>query len=330
MHIMGGNSTTNLRQTIQKELIRRGERCRCIRCREIRNRNNEKPEWSVDNVFRREYKSSGGREIFLSYESKENRKINDVIWRKSQPFGSTHVFPEIAHTALVRELHVYVFNIHFNFNFNLETQHSGFGKRLMRAAEKEAIAAGFKGISVIAGVGTREYYRKRGYTLEGTYMVKRFPIWQPLEPYVIVVTNNMFTSMIVLLCVVMIISLYFILLRHWSSLSYLPGFLLISLSFVPFYVKTLSPKVTTTHNNNLLKRNIETRNSTTMKKKCRNRSKSPIQKHILTLKKNNTEVEIAEAEKNAPKCWCGYAARVLVKPLSKKKDINRGRLFYRC
>ena len=42
-------------------------------------------------------------------------------------------------------------------------QHKGFGKQLLRAAERCAAEAGFDRIAVISGVGVREYYRKQGY-----------------------------------------------------------------------------------------------------------------------------------------------------------------------
>jgi elongator complex protein 3 len=53
------------------------------------------------------------------------------------------------------------------------SQHRGFGKLLMANAEKIAKNAGWDKVAVIAGVGTREYYKNKcGYRLEGTYMVK--------------------------------------------------------------------------------------------------------------------------------------------------------------
>ena len=46
--------------------------------------------------------------------------------------------------------------------------------RLMHEAERIAREEGYKKMAVISGVGVREYYRnKLGYTLEGTYMVKK-------------------------------------------------------------------------------------------------------------------------------------------------------------
>jgi elongator complex protein 3 len=54
-----------------------------------------------------------------------------------------------------------------------EIQHSGFGKNLMKEAEKiskEEFDA--KKLLVISAVGTREYYQKLGYSLYGPYMSK--------------------------------------------------------------------------------------------------------------------------------------------------------------
>ncbi|XP_057244314.1 elongator complex protein 3-like, partial [Malurus melanocephalus] len=55
-------------------------------------------------------------------------------------------------------------------------QHQGFGMLLMEEAERIALEEhGSWKIAVISGVGTRNYYRKIGYELEGPYMVKRLP-----------------------------------------------------------------------------------------------------------------------------------------------------------
>jgi elongator complex protein 3 len=42
----------------------------------------------------------------------------------------------------------------------------------MEMAEKIAKVNNYKKLSVISGVGVREYYRKLGYKLKNTYMVK--------------------------------------------------------------------------------------------------------------------------------------------------------------
>ncbi|MGD2106830.1 MAG: GNAT family N-acetyltransferase, partial [Nitrosopumilaceae archaeon] len=54
-----------------------------------------------------------------------------------------------------------------------EIQHSGLGKKLMKEAEKisrEEFDA--NRLLVISAIGTREYYRKLGYSLYGPYMCK--------------------------------------------------------------------------------------------------------------------------------------------------------------
>lgn len=55
-------------------------------------------------------------------------------------------------------------------------QHTGFGKRLLAAAEVISIANGLDKIAVIAGIGTRNYYRKFDYQVEGHYMTKKISL----------------------------------------------------------------------------------------------------------------------------------------------------------
>ena len=51
----------------------------------------------------------------------------------------------------------------------------GYGTLLMREAERIAQHEHRSArLAVISGVGTRHYYRKLGYRLEGHYMVKDF------------------------------------------------------------------------------------------------------------------------------------------------------------
>ncbi|MBI4974008.1 hypothetical protein HZC27_05340 [Candidatus Roizmanbacteria bacterium] len=46
------------------------------------------------------------------------------------------------------------------------------GKQLLSEAEKITKGLKINTISVIAGIGAREYYKKLGYHLDETYMVK--------------------------------------------------------------------------------------------------------------------------------------------------------------
>lgn len=88
-------------------------------------------------------------------------------------------FPELAGCALIRELHVYGNLIPARqgetTNVSEERpQHGGIGRTLMDTAERIAAGRDWKKISVIAGVGVRNYYRRLGYKLtgEGQYLIK--------------------------------------------------------------------------------------------------------------------------------------------------------------
>ena len=76
-------------------------------------------------------------------------------------------------TCIVRELHVYGKSLKLGEREHDSIQHLGLGKNLMNEAEKissEEFDA--KRLLVISAVGTREYYRKIGYTQLGPYMSK--------------------------------------------------------------------------------------------------------------------------------------------------------------
>jgi elongator complex protein 3 len=74
--------------------------------------------------------------------------------------------------AIIRELHIYGQALKLG-EVGKMGQHTGLGKWLMSEAEKIAKDKKIKKLSVISGVGVREYYQKLGYHLENTYMVKK-------------------------------------------------------------------------------------------------------------------------------------------------------------
>mgnify|MGYP001596960883 CR=1 FL=1 len=76
--------------------------------------------------------------------------------------------------TIIRELHVYGQALKLDVkNINAQ-QHRGLGKWLMNEAEKIVNENKIKKVSVISGIGVREYYKKLGYGLEGAYMMKKF------------------------------------------------------------------------------------------------------------------------------------------------------------
>ena len=202
----GYNGMSNLRQVIHDQMRLRGVKCNCIRCNEIGDKEHDNYEPIL--VVRR-YAASGGTEFHISVEAHAMNFYQTllywltVVWNSFILFlTGKHMFwsgnlnsyiglygflrlrfdsapggdfiPEIQNSALIREVHVYGTTL--GVGELVETagsQHRGFGKLLMATAEHLAIDAGYKKAAVIAGVGTREYYKNKcGYHLEGTYMVK--------------------------------------------------------------------------------------------------------------------------------------------------------------
>ena len=55
----------------------------------------------------------------------------------------------------------------------MDWQHRGYGAELLVYAEELARENGYQKLSIISGVGVREYYRKLGYARDGVYMSKK-------------------------------------------------------------------------------------------------------------------------------------------------------------
>lgn len=175
--IAAGPKSGNLRQLVLARLHAQGCRCRCIRCREAGlQKRYPAPE---DVVMRRQdYQASGGKEVFLSFESRDSDTILGFL--RLRHVRRSHR-PELAggNSAIVRELHVYgqVVNVGSKSDGPMMAsyQHRGYGMKLMQEAERiarEELGAGK--IAVISAVGTREYYKKQlgGYRQDGPYVSK--------------------------------------------------------------------------------------------------------------------------------------------------------------
>ena len=78
---------------------------------------------------------------------------------------------EIENCSIIREVHVYGKALGIKDKSD-STQHLGLGSRLIKEAEKISIKENFSRIAVISGIGTREYYRKRGFKLDNLYQIK--------------------------------------------------------------------------------------------------------------------------------------------------------------
>ncbi len=171
--ILEGSQKTNMRQLLHDQMKKDGVTCRCIRCREIKNESYD-PNSTTLNIM--EYDASEGKEFFLSYEDMERDKLCALLRLRfpSQHFtGKKHFIPELQDASIIREVHTYGAQVKVGDGAKKNSQHAGLGRRLLEEAEKLSKYAGFKKIAVISGIGTRNYYRKWGYELEGTYMTKQ-------------------------------------------------------------------------------------------------------------------------------------------------------------
>lgn len=146
--------------------------CRDVRTREvgIQEIHNKVRPQDVE-LIRRDYKANGGWETFLAYEDpKQDILIGLLRLRK---LSDATFLPELKGASMVRELHVYGSIVPIHSRDPTKFQHQGYGTMLMEEAERIAMYEhGSTKMAVIAGVGTRHYYRKLGYHLEKTYMVK--------------------------------------------------------------------------------------------------------------------------------------------------------------
>jgi elongator complex protein 3 len=153
--IIAGNKITNLRQIMKQQ----GVYCRCIRCREAKD-----ALISSYSINIQKYQAAGGWEYFISADSLDKSILFGFCrlrLDKSSPIAP----------AIVRELHVYGELTPSGTGFKV--QHRGLGKELLVKAEQLALTANSDKIAVISGVGVRDYYRRRGYRLYNTYMMKK-------------------------------------------------------------------------------------------------------------------------------------------------------------
>ncbi|KAJ3014855.1 Elongator subunit [Thoreauomyces humboldtii] len=173
--VTSGVENGNLRELALNRMKDLGTECRDVRTREvgIQDIHNKVQPDQVE-LIRRDYVANGGWETFLSYEDPRQdiligllrlRKCSDAVFRPE--------LKDAGQTSVVRELHVYGSVVPIHSRDPGKFQHQGFGTLLMEEAERIAREEhGSVKIAVISGVGTRHYYRKLGYELDGPYMSK--------------------------------------------------------------------------------------------------------------------------------------------------------------
>jgi elongator complex protein 3 len=169
-HVVAGSTASNLREVVQRRLKAEGRACPCIRCREVRGE-------KVTGDLRLEtetYATTGGTEHFLSFNTPTGKLAGFLRLSLPTPEATAETgLEELAGSAIIREVHVYGPVVRLGDSAEGEAQHLGLGAALILEAERLARAAGYPRLSVIAAIGTREYYRKQGFESRDLYMAKQ-------------------------------------------------------------------------------------------------------------------------------------------------------------
>ncbi|WP_416841155.1 tRNA uridine(34) 5-carboxymethylaminomethyl modification radical SAM/GNAT enzyme Elp3 [Haloferax sp. DFSO52] len=159
---------SNLRQLAEQRAEEKGIVPRDIRAREV-GMNEANPEMDRVELDVMTYEVAGGTEHFISFED----PVEDLLIGFCRlRFPGNPVRRELQNAALVRELHVYGSEV--GIGDHGDWQHKGFGRKLLAHAEELSRDAGFDKISVISGIGVRQYYKEKlGYYQDGPYVSKR-------------------------------------------------------------------------------------------------------------------------------------------------------------
>jgi elongator complex protein 3 len=169
--IVAGNKASNFRQIAENKIKELDLEIEDIRNREIKN---EEISWDDIKEEIIEYKTSISTEYFISYITKSGGKICGFL-RLSIPkenISKNNFIQELRDSCVIREVHVYGTLVNIGKDSKGQAQHLGLGKKLIERSEEISKDNGFKKISVISAIGTREYYEKRGFERGELYMGK--------------------------------------------------------------------------------------------------------------------------------------------------------------
>jgi elongator complex protein 3 len=168
-NVVEGNRRTSLRQDIHDEMNRRGTRCQCVRCREVKGGNVELALLKLNDLT---YPSDQAEEHFISYETPDDKLAGFIRLSLPDKDAPKTDLADLEGAALIREVHVYGQSLAVGAEKQGAAQHAGLGTRLLQQAETTAKEKGFKRLAVISAVGTRQYYLERGFERGDLYLVK--------------------------------------------------------------------------------------------------------------------------------------------------------------
>jgi elongator complex protein 3 len=116
------------------------------------------------------YDTAATRERFLQYVTPQGELAGFL--RLSLPEGKRPI-DELQGCAMIREVHVYGPALRLGAELETAPQHAGLGTQLIERARDIAHQAGYERLAVISAIGTRPYYRERGFELDQLYMISQ-------------------------------------------------------------------------------------------------------------------------------------------------------------
>jgi elongator complex protein 3 len=146
------------RQIAEEEISKQKKKIQDIRSREIKNRKVTFNDLKLEII---KYQTTVSTEYFISYKTKDTDQICSFL-RLSLPKTESYL-NELNNSAIIREIHVYGSLVNIGENSTGESQHLGLGTKMIKIAEDISKKNKYKNLSVISAIGTKEYYRKRGF-----------------------------------------------------------------------------------------------------------------------------------------------------------------------
>jgi elongator complex protein 3 len=170
VNVVEGNKRTSLRIDVQHALKERGQRCQCIRCREVRKQAVEVESLRMDDLV---YAAGGAEEHFISFVTPDDKLAGFLRLSLPGEASPDSGLDDLAGAAIIREVHVFGQSLAVGTDQDGAAQHAGLGTQLLQRAEAIAKLRGLTRLAVISAVGTRLYYQERGFRRGKLYMVKR-------------------------------------------------------------------------------------------------------------------------------------------------------------
>jgi len=198
--IMAGSKRTNLRQIVEASIEQSGNTINEIRHREISNHEIIHEDLYLDIIS---YDTLVSTEYFLQWMTAEERIAGFLRLSLPKADRATYLpicedqLPTAANDAMIREVHVYgkvaainktgesaqhkrsegksideTFRTECSEEQRSFAQHFGLGRQLVEKACEIAQAAGYSKMWVISSIGTREYYRKLGFSDAELYQMR--------------------------------------------------------------------------------------------------------------------------------------------------------------